>query len=61
MTKITISVNLNITVDPEAWYDVYGSARKPAEVRKDVKDYVLYAVQQLSGVTESSAVVELAR
>lgn len=59
MSNTRITVTLEITVDPEAWYDVYGQGRTLAEVRRDVREYVLNDIQQSAGMQETEATVVL--
>jgi hypothetical protein len=54
-----ISVSLTIEVDPGKWDAVYGRGSSPAEVREDVREYILNAVQGSPGIEESDAEVTL--
>lgn len=60
-----IAVSLVIDVDPEAWANTYGSFVDAegnftlADLRKNVRDYVLNLVQCSAGVDESGAIVTM--
>lgn len=54
-----INVTVSIDVEPEEWYATYGFTRIPGEVRKDIKDYVFNAVNQLPGLVDAGAEVTL--
>lgn len=54
-----VNVTLQIDVDPDEWYAVYGQSKKPSEVRNDVRDYVYENVYQLPGIQDSGATVTL--
>ena len=54
-----VTVSLVIDVDPASWYEVYGGAKTPAEVRQDVRNYIYDAVSQLPGIEESGATVTI--
>jgi hypothetical protein len=55
-----ITVTLDIEVDPQSWVDMIGTEDgTKAGVRKDVKAYVLNAVQQLSAIEETAAEVSV--
>ena len=54
-----ISVRLTIDVEPSEWHAVYGNGDSASEVRQDVREYVLNAVQCLAGIEDSDATVTL--
>jgi hypothetical protein len=60
MKTVKIRVPLTIEVDPAEWDLIYGSGKSAAEIREDVRAYVLNAVQGQPGIEESGAVVTLA-
>lgn len=50
-----IRVTLSLEVDPEMWQLIYGNGYPgAAEVRGDVRDYVLNAVQQCPAAQEDA-------
>lgn len=53
-----IKISLTIEVDPKEWG--YGTGDSAAEVRADVRRYVLNSVQNLAGIAESDATVTMA-
>lgn len=52
-----IAVTVVIEVNPEEWVDIYGTDR--ADVRQDVKEYVLNDIQQSAGMQDTGATVTL--
>jgi hypothetical protein len=55
-----VSITLTIDVDKDEWLGVgYGGGETPAEVRADIKSYVLNHVQGSTGMNESGAVVTI--
>lgn len=52
-----IAVTVVIDVDPDEWADIYGGDK--ADVRQDVKEYVLNDVQQSAGMQDTGATVTL--
>jgi len=55
--RVTVRITLRVVVDPVKWDAVSGNGARPAEVRADVRDYVLNSVQDSPGMLESEAEV----
>lgn len=47
-----VSVQVSVDVDPEAWSAAYGTSSNPAELREDVRSYVLGTVQRCAAAEE---------
>ncbi len=56
--RVKVVVKLIVEVDAEEWNAAYGCGDKVAEIREDVKRYMLNQTQQSPGVQESSGTVE---
>jgi hypothetical protein len=54
-----ILVTLAVDVDPQEWDEVYGNGSSPAEVRADIRSYILNHVQESAGMEDTSATVSL--
>ena len=54
-----IAITLLIDVDPAKWDAVHGHGSAQAEVREDVRSYVLTSVQGSAGMEGSGADVTL--
>lgn len=52
-----IAVQMVIEVDAEAWAEEYGIEK--ADVRQDVKNYVLNGIQTAAGIEATDATVTL--
>lgn len=48
-----VSVRFTVEVNPKDWEIVYGTA--PADVRQDIRDYILQRVEVMPGILESGA------
>lgn len=58
--QVKINVTLSIEVSPEAWLAAGANCgESTAEVREDVREYVLYSVQGLYSIETSEAKVTL--
>lgn len=55
-----LRVCLDVDVDPAAWDEVYGNGASAAQVRTDIRTYVLTQLQESPGFTEAGATVTLA-
>jgi hypothetical protein len=51
-----VSVNLVIEVDPDSWDLAYGTGTKVADIRDDVREYVLNAMLSTAPVDEGGIV-----
>jgi hypothetical protein len=51
-----VRVSLTIDVDREAWLNIYGRGETAAEIREDVRSYVLEYVQG-SAASDEGAIV----
>lgn len=57
--RVRVVVKLVVEVDAEEWNAAYGCGDKVAEIRENVKDYMLNMAQGSAGVEESSGTVDL--
>lgn len=54
-----IRVELVIEVDPESWDRTYGNGARRSDVREDVREYVLDAIQQSAAAQETGMTARL--
>ena len=48
MSTIKINFNVTVEVDPEEWDEAYGQGSEAKVVREDVREHLLYRLQELT-------------
>lgn len=61
MKRVKVTVPLIMEIDPEAWDLTYGTGTKVADIREDVREYIVNAVMNTGAAHEGAVVSAVLR